>query len=152
MLLKGCQFHAAMTDSEVDQKVEYFSKKIRHRLNPLWEWFKKQPGRPIDELKKYDEVIDGLNEFDSLRYPSNTVPLKIGFHFSGLSLPPHAKPTGGPPNLYKLEMEPLDELVRIIFEAEGVNPKLLLFVRNEHSQKYLIPQNKCADFWIMWPV
>ena len=116
-------------------------RKLHHNLRRLWRLYKKERNNPV--LDKFDQTIRDINKFERIRYPEEILNLgmlaEIGFvrntsKTQGGSTPPGAR--------YQLALDEVDELVKLIFQIENINPKFYINRLNEHSRRYLDYQNQ----------
>ena len=123
---------------KLDEKVR---RKFRHNLPRLWRLYKKERSNPA--LDKFDQTIRDVNKFERIRYPEEIFRLgmlaEIGFARSP-SPPPGAKAPPG--ERYVLALDEVDELVKLIFQIEGLNPQFFIGRLNEHGKRYLDHQTR----------
>src|SRR5262245_58814902 len=124
----------------IEQLDENARRNFHHDLPKLWRRYKKD--RDNQELAKFDETIRDLNKFERIRYPEEIFRLgllaEIGFARSPPPLPEQKAPPG---ERYVLALNEVDELVKVIFQIEGLNPKFFTAGLNEHAKRYLDHQN-----------
>jgi hypothetical protein len=107
-----------------------------------WRRYKRERINPA--LNKFDQTIRDINKFERIRYPEEIFTLgmlaEIGFARS----PPPSPGTGKPPRAerYVLALDEIDELVKLIFQIEGLNPQFFIGGLNEHAKRYLNHQNR----------
>jgi|SRR5215831_14725742 len=116
--------------------------KYRHNLSKLWRLYKRERNNPA--LDKFNQTISDINKFERIRYPEEILRLgmlaEIGFVRNTFAPPPGAKrPTGA---RYQLALDEVDELVKLIFEIERINPAFYMGSLDEHAKRYLDHQNK----------
>jgi len=120
MFLKG-KLHDIHTEVKLKN---YF----KHNLHRLWNEFKILSGDP--SLPKYDSTIQQLNKWEDVRYP----PAKASSMGSGLRKGKKSKmvrPKMKEEDMYRINLEEMDELVEKLFSVMGVNPRFFQWVLKE---------------------
>ena len=126
LLLKACLAH----DDPLDRIREYGRHPSKggygHDLKLLWRDFKARQTVPVPA--EFDAVIDGLHDFEDIRYPETLVrdgaTISIGlFETQG---PPIQVDGQTPANLYVLQLPQIDRLMGLLFAASGANPPAFL--------------------------
>jgi len=96
-----------------------------HNLKRAWKAFKKTC--PDPRLNVLDSAVKDLNKFEDLRYPDKL--MSSGMVGMFILKREHVKdtevsdPKGSVLPKYAYIMEDVDELVKLIFEVGGINPK-----------------------------
>jgi hypothetical protein len=126
----------------IEKLDEVARRKFHHNLPRLWRLYKKERNNPA--LHKFDQTIRDINKFERIRYPEEIFRLgmlaEVGF---ARSPPPNAggaKPPRG--EHYVLALDEVDELVKLIFKIERLNPQFFIGRLNEHGKRYLDYQNR----------
>ena len=98
-------------------------RKIGHNLRRLWRLYKKQRNNPA--LNKFDQTIRDVNKFERIRYPEEILRLGMIVEAGFAKSPPPNPAAGRPPpgERYVLTLNEVDELVKLIFQIEGLNPE-----------------------------
>jgi hypothetical protein len=118
MLLKGA---LCMKRSHSRQQI----RSMGHNLKRAWKAFKKT--FPDPRLNALDSAVKDLNKFEDLRYPDKL--MSSGMEGMFILKREHVKdsyvsaPKGSMLSKYSYIMEDVDELVKLIFEVGGINPK-----------------------------
>jgi len=128
----------------IDELDDRARRKFRHNLQKLWKRYKQQRRNPA--LDKFDETISDINKFERIRYPEEILRLgmlaEIGPVRNTFTPPPgHRQPKAA---RYRLVLDEVDELVKLIFQIENVNPTFFTQTLDEHAKRYLDHQNKFA--------
>jgi hypothetical protein len=115
--------------------------KFRHNLSKLWRRYKRERNNPA--LNKFDQTISDINKFERIRYPEEMLRLgmlaEIGPVRNTFPPPPGAKwPTG---ERYQLTLDEVDELVKLIFQIERINPPFYIGPLHEDAKRYLNHRN-----------
>jgi hypothetical protein len=116
--------------------------KFRHNVRKLWRRYKRERNNP--GLAKFDQTISDINKFERIRYPEEMLRLgmlaEIGFVRNTFVPPPGANwPTGA---RYQLALDEVDELVKLIFQIEGINPPFYTNPLHADAKRSLNYQNK----------
>jgi HEPN domain-containing protein len=98
-------------------------RKIGHDLPKLWRLYKKQKHDPA--LDKFDQTIRDINKFERIRYPEEILRLGMVVEAGFARSPPPNPRVGKPPpgERYFLALNEVDELVKLMFQIEGLNPE-----------------------------
>jgi hypothetical protein len=137
MMLKGRLTHSL--------SLERLKDKYSHNLPKTWRRFKR--AFPGEDLSEYDAIIEGLDRFESLRYPDSV--LMHGAHIH-MCVPPNPDPvfapiTGQP--VYQLSLGDMDRLMARLFALCRLNGKEFVQGMTEQARKLLLEQNACAEAW-----
>jgi HEPN domain-containing protein len=125
----------------IEQLDEAARRKFRHNLPKLWRRYKRERNNPA--LAKLDQTISDINKFERIRYPEEVFRLgmlaEIGFVRNTFAPPPGANwPTG---ERYQLALDEVDELVKLIFQIEGIRPQFYTDSLHADAKQYLNHQN-----------
>jgi len=127
----------------IGQLDEQARRKFHHDLSKLWRRYKKDRNNP--GLAKFDQTIRDINKFERIRYPEEIFRLgmraEIGFASGTPPMPGQKVPSGA---RYVLALNEVDELVKLIFQIESLNPKFFIDGLNEHAKRYLDHLNMFA--------
>lgn len=123
LLLKAC---LAYDDSL--EMIQAYGRKTSygHSLSSLWPEFKRR--NPRLDVSEFDEIVIGLDAFESIRYPDTLVTqgaiLHVGMHeVERPTTPPGDTPMPEP--VYVLMLPQIDRLVGRLLQQTGVNPAAL---------------------------
>lgn len=119
-----------------------------HNMIALWDRFKTKEADPA--LARFDLTIQGLHEFESIRYPDKIV--NQGMLVSIAWQPHHAvvasSSTRLPPK-YEVIIADIDDLVIEVLQRASVNPTFLISrASNAHAREALTYQNRQAARWL----
>jgi HEPN domain-containing protein len=124
----------------IDNLNEADRRNLHHHLQEIWELYKKERNNPT--LDKFDQTIKDINKFERIRYPEEILKLgmvaEVGFARSTPRTSAHKPPPG---ERYELALNEVDELVKLIFQLEDLNPVFFMGGLNQHAKKYLDHQN-----------
>jgi hypothetical protein len=118
-------------------------RKLQHNLGKMWRLYKGERNKP--ELDKFDETIRDISKFERIRYPEEILRLGMRAEIGFVRSPPYTSPVGVkqlPGARYQLALDEVDELVKLIFEIESINPAFYLSSLNKDAKQYLNYQNK----------
>jgi HEPN domain-containing protein len=128
----------------IEKLDEEASRKLGHNLKKLWRLYKRERKNPT--LNKFDQTIRDINKFERIRYPEEIIRLgmlaEIGFVRNVPRLRPKPPAKSPPGERYELALDEADELVRLIFQLERMNPAFYINKLNEHAKRYLEHNNK----------
>jgi hypothetical protein len=112
-------------------------RKIGHNLRRLWRLYKSRRNNPA--LDKFDQTIRDINKFERIRYPEEILRLGMVAEAGFAKSPPPNPAAGRPPpgERYVLALNEVDELVKLMFQIEGLNPGFFTARLNEHGKRYL---------------
>ncbi len=112
---------------------------FHHYLQKLWLCYKSERNNPA--LDKFDQTISDINEFEQIRYPEQILRLGMLAETGFVRNPPPdvKRPPGAH---YQLVLEEVDELVKLIFQIERINPTFFTGSLDEDAKRYLNYQNK----------
>jgi hypothetical protein len=112
----------------------------RHNLPKLWRRYKRARNNPA--LDRFDQTIADVHKFERIRYPEEILRsgllAEIGFIRNPRDMGVGPRPPG---ERYEMALDEVDELVKLIFEIENINPPFFLNKLNEHARRYLDHQN-----------
>jgi HEPN domain-containing protein len=124
----------------VKQLDERERRNLRHDLRKIWRRYKKERKNPA--LNKFDQTIRDINKFERIRYPEEILRGGLWAEIGFIRNPPVMGVGQRPPGeRYELALDEVDELVRLVFQIEDVNPPFYLNRLNEHAKRYLDHQN-----------
>jgi HEPN domain-containing protein len=128
----------------IEKLDEAARRKLRHDLKKLWRLYKRERKNPA--LNDFDQTIQDINKFERIRYPEEIIRLgmlaEIGF-VRNTPQPRPKPPAKTPPGeRYQLALDEVDELVKLIFQVEGLLPAFYINRLNEHAKRYLEHNNK----------
>jgi HEPN domain-containing protein len=110
--------------------------KFRHNLRKLWRRYKRERNNPT--LDKFNQTISDINKFERIRYPEEMLRLgmlaEIGPVRNTFAPPPGAKRPKG--ERYQLALDEVDELVKLIFQIERLNPQFYIGPLHEDAKRY----------------
>jgi HEPN domain-containing protein len=117
-------------------------RKMYHNLRRLWRRYKKQRNNLV--LDKFDQTIQDIYKFEKIRYPEEILRLGMLAEIGFVRNTPITQGTGlTPPGArYELALDEVDELVKLIFQIENINPKFYTDRLNEHARRYLEHRNQ----------
>jgi HEPN domain-containing protein len=126
----------------IEQLDEAARRKFSHNLQKLWRRYKRERDNPF--LAKFDQTISDINKFERIRYPEEIRRLgmltEIGPVRNTFPQPPGAKRLRAA--RYQLAFDEVDELVKLIFQIEGINPPFFTSSLDAGAKRYLNHQNK----------
>src|SRR5262245_54609964 len=115
---------------------------FHHYLQELWQFYKSERNNPA--LDKFDQTISDIHEFERIRYPEEILRLgmlaEIGPVRNTFPQPPGAKQPPGA--RYQLAFDEVDELVKLIFQIESINPQFYTQALDQDAKTYINYQNK----------
>jgi HEPN domain-containing protein len=114
-------------------------RKFRHNLPKLWRRYKRDRKNPA--LNKFDQTIRDINKFERIRYPEEIfrgLGMSAVIGFAGSSPPS----PGEPGARYLLALDEVDELVKLLFQIERLNPQFFVAGLNKHAKRYLDHENR----------
>ena len=130
MFLKG---HLAGTTTLDDLR-----KKYGHRLHDLWSGFKAD--QHDASLSRFDDVVQRLHEFESIRYPDRV--MKEGM-VCEIGIPKFTPGTDfGPEPRFSLSLEEIDEMAEVIVRRASINPFFYTQSISADAERYLTQENK----------
>ncbi len=114
-----------------------------HDLEKLWAEFKRR--NPDPKFAVHDELIQGLNKFEDIRYPEDLIKGGATFGVGLYELDPQHR--SGPADSvsaavipegrrFYLELPGVDRLVQALAKATDFNPEAMVFMRAPHAAKY----------------
>ena len=125
----------------IEQFEEAARRKFRHNLPKLWRRYKRERNNSF--LDKFDQTISDINKFERIRYPEEILRLgmlaEIDFVRNTFPLPPGQKRPKAA--RYELALDEVDELVKLIFQIEGISPPFYTNSLDVHAKQYLYQQN-----------
>ena len=128
----------------IEKLDEAARRKLRHNLQKLWRLYKRERNNPA--LDKFDQTIRDINKFERIRYPEEIIRLGMLAEIGFVRNTPRPRPqplAKEPPGVrYELALDEVDELVRLIFQIEGMRPAFFIDKLNEHAKRYLAHNNK----------
>ena len=147
MFIKGFLFHDGMNETEIKDKLTDLQKKYSHHLGKLWDSFKNLTEGSINNLDAFDETIKELQKFDGIRYSNKFLIEKEGraFVYDWGKLPNGEYQAKGAA-VYRLGVEDLDQLVKVLFTTAQIDPKNFIKPSNEHALKYVKLENSEMEF------
>jgi hypothetical protein len=137
LFLKG---HLLLTTPSDGLKDEF-----RHNLPRIWRRFKETVGDP--RLAAFDRAVDEVHTFEALRYPDIVIEKGALFHFEvtrvDLDRSRAADKVPGNPPRYLLALEEVDQLVPVLFDVCGLNPRAFLLgkLSSPDHRKFLLQAN-----------
>ena len=143
-LLKGCLARQDPEDpgrSDTWQEISKYPRRYGHDLEKLWAEFKKR--NPDPALAVYDDLIDGLNRFEKIRYPNDLIEKGAMLAVSLAEVPPEERTRGvlmPPDRIFQLELPRVDRLVQLLFKASHYNPEfggVAYLLRRDPAAEYL---------------
>jgi HEPN domain-containing protein len=113
----------------------------RHNLPKLWRRYKRERNNPA--LNKFDQTISDINKSERIRYQEEKIRLgmlaEIGPVRNTYDPPPGVKRPRAA--RYQLAFDEVDELVKLIFQIERLNPEAFTGSLSEDAKRYLEHQN-----------
>jgi hypothetical protein len=126
-------------------------RKLGHDLPKIWEKFKTHHD-PKGALARFDGCVQGLHEFEDIRYPEGMMKpgsIVLRMQFANAPMPKdQVMLTGKPqPKEFSLEMSEIDTLIRAIYNAAGITIIMshLIAKYREPGKTYLKQENAEAD-------
>jgi HEPN domain-containing protein len=112
---------------------------LGHKLKRIWKRYKREKNNAA--LNRFDQTIRDVDSFERIRYPEEILrhgmTAVVGF---ARSPAPGPNPPSG--RGYHLALDEVDELVRLIFQLESLNPKFFINSMNPHATQFLNHQNR----------
>ncbi len=137
LLLRGC-----LAQSDCVHEIRRYRRTYSHGLSDLWAEFRsRQRDAALDE---FNELVEGLHEFEDIRYPENLIAngavIELGF---AEAIAPRLPDTPVRPEPRFLLLVPrVDKLVRRLFEIAGYNPQFFdHYWHQTHAQRYFEHMN-----------
>jgi HEPN domain-containing protein len=113
-----------------------------HNLPKLWRRYKTERNNPA--LDRFDQTISDIHKFERIRYQEKKLRLgmlaEIGPVRNTFTPPPGVKRPRAA--RYQLAFDEVDELVRLIFQIEGIDPKFFTRSLSEDAKRYLEHRNQ----------
>jgi hypothetical protein len=110
---------------------------MSHDINKLWRRYKNECGDAAT-LSKFDPVISGLHQFESIRYPEKIASqggmFEIGFG------PINTSPPANSPPYFGVNATDIDELVQLLFKRARLNMQALTSSLHRDARRYLTEQ------------
>ena len=125
-------------------------RKLGHDLTKIWQAFKSHYD-PEAKLARFDACVQGLHEFEDIRYPEGMMKpdaIVIRMQFANAPMPKGpVMPTGKTqPKEFSLETSEIDTLVRAVCEAASIAiMNHLIATYREPGKTYLKQENAEAE-------
>jgi hypothetical protein len=119
---------------------------LGHNLRKIWKRYKADISD--SSLDEFDATISALHKFESLRYPENEPKRGMVTMISFKALLPSpalSVPDSNPP-LFKIIVEELDALIKLIFKQSKMNPTFFTNGLTKDAVEYL---KRCNEFGIV---
>jgi hypothetical protein len=116
--------------------------KFRHNLSKLWRHYKRE--RNNSALDKFDQTISDINRFERIRYPEEMLRLGMLAEIGPVRNTYNPPPGVNRPRAarYQLALDEVDELIKLIFQIESINPQFYTGSLDEDAKRYLNYRNK----------
>ena len=122
-------------------------KKFAHHLPRLWHAFKDL--FPAEDLTEFDTMIDGLEKFETIRYPDEILArgafISLGF---GRGKPATDATPGRTVPAYQMGVGDVDALFARLFRLCRLNPKAYFTSLSAWGGKVLTEQNAESKDWL----
>jgi hypothetical protein len=129
MLLKG-----ALAKTKTLEEM----KKLSHSFSKIWAEVKGADS----SLDRFDEMIVGLDAFETIRYPDKVLALGMGSEIAIVKGPPALfGGTGSSVPRYRVCVQEIDELVEALFRIASRSAAAYLRPMKADAQRYLYLQN-----------
>jgi HEPN domain-containing protein len=126
----------------IEQLDEEARRKFGHNLRRLWRLYKAQRRNPA--LDKFNQTIEDIDKIERIRYAEKMIELgmlaEIGFVRNTFPPPPGVKLPRA--ERYQMALDEVDELVKLIFQIERINPPFYTDPLDADAKRYLNYQNK----------